>query len=214
MVDSFGLDWSALSAFLTVVAIDVALAGDNALVVGMAAAGLPPALRRRAIALGILAAAGLRIIFALITVHLLHMVGLLAAGGLLLLWVSWKLWRELRAQAAEAAAHAALKDGSAASPTAGSGAKTLRQAVIQIILADVSMSLDNVLAVAGAARDHIAILVLGLGLSVVLMGLAASLIARVIHRHRWIAYVGLAIILFVALSMLWDGAHQLAAQLP
>ena len=213
-MDSFNLGWSALSAFLTVVAIDVALAGDNALVVGMAAAGLPRNMQRRAIALGILAAAVLRIAFALITVHLLQIVGLLAAGGVLLLWVSWKLWRELRAQAAAAAAHAALGDDSTATPIPISATKTLRQAVTQIILADVSMSLDNVLAVAGAARDHAAILVLGLGLSVVLMGVAASLIARVIHRHRWIAYVGLTVILYVALSMLWDGSHQVAAHLP
>jgi YjbE family integral membrane protein len=211
-VESFGLGWAEVSAFLTVVAIDVALAGDNALVVGMAAAGLPKALRRRAILFGILIAAGLRILFALITVHLLQIVGLMAAGGVLLLWVSWKLWREIRAQSAEAAAHAALEDGSDATP-AEQGSKTMRQAVAQIILADVSMSLDNVLAVAGAARDHFTILVLGLGLSVVLMGLAASLIARVIHGHRWIAYIGLAIILYVALSMLWDGSHQVARHL-
>ncbi|MBX9633553.1 MAG: TerC family protein [Magnetospirillum sp.] len=191
----------AFSALMQVIAIDVALAGDNAIVVGMAAAGLPTLLRKRAILVGIAAAAGLRILFAVFTIQLLQIVGLLLAGGLLLLWVSWKLWRELSGQAAE--------------ECAGSGegceAKTFPQAVAQIIVADVSMSLDNVLAVAGASRDHQWVMVIGLALSVALMGLAANMVAKMLNRHRWIAYVGLAIILYVAVNMIWHGAHELVA---
>jgi len=195
---TFGL--SELVAFLTVVAIDVALAGDNALVVGMAAAGLPQHQRRKAIAAGILLAAVMRILFALIAVRLMQIVGLTVAGGVLLLWVSWKLWREIRCQSHEKSQGTTL-------------AKSLRQAVLQIALADISMSLDNVLAVAGAARDHMMVLVLGLGLSVALMGLAASLVAKMIERYRWIAYGGLLIILYVSLSMIWDGTHEVISHL-
>ncbi len=194
------MSWPDIAALLTVIAIDVALAGDNALVVGMAAAGLPKELRHRAIVIGIAAAAAMRIVFAGLAVHLMQIVGMTVAGGLLLLWVSWKLWREIRAQKSEAEA---LANGGEV--PAGGKSKTLRQAVIQIFLADLSMSLDNVLAVAGAARDNVWILVIGLGFSVVLMAFAANIIARVIHRHRWIAYVGLLIILYVALAMIWDG---------
>lgn len=191
----------ALSALLQVVAIDIALAGDNAIVVGMAAAGLAPDLRRRAIVVGIAAAAILRIVFAVFTVQLLQVIGLTFAGGLLLLWVAWKLWRETASSAAEDA-HAC----------AGSGpAKSFRQAVVQIVVADLSMSLDNVLAVAGAARDHQGVMILGLALSVALMGLAANLVARLLGRHRWVVYVGLGIILYVAIRMIWDGSHQLMA---
>lgn len=197
---TFGL--SELVAFLTVVAIDVALAGDNAIVVGMAAAGLPPEQRRKAIGSGILVAALMRILFALVAVQLLGIVGLTAAGGLLLLWVSWRLWRELRQ-------HKKDEHGSQSTKAA----KTLRQAVVQIAVADLSMSLDNVLAVAGAARDHVWVLVMGLALSVALMGLAASLVARLIERYRWIAYGGFLIILYVSLSMIWDGAKELHAHL-
>jgi len=223
-------DWlslAELTALVQVVIIDVALAGDNAIVVGMAAAGLAAEERRRAILWGIIAATGLRIVFALFTTQLLQIVGLLFAGGILLLWVCWKLWREIRADhAAEAAALA--RDGGAGSgggnplPLAPSregrgdsqGAaptKTFRQAVTQIVLADVSMSLDNVLAVAGTARDHLEVLIVGLALSVALMGLAANFVARLLHRHRWIAYVGLLIILYVAVVMMWDGAHEIWA---
>lgn len=198
MIDFTSLQ--ALTALAEVVAIDIALAGDNAVVVGMAAAGLPHAMRRRAIILGIAAAAGLRIVFAIFTAHLLGLVGLLLAGGLLLLWVCWKLWRELRTPEAE--------DGEA---DQAPGTKTFRAAVIQIVSADVSMSLDNVLAVAGAARDHQEVLVIGLALSVALTGLAANAVAALIKRHRWIAYVGLLIILYVAMTMIWDGAHQVLA---
>jgi YjbE family integral membrane protein len=186
-----------LSAFLQVIMIDLTLAGDNAVVIGMAAAGLPAVHRRKAILIGILAATVLRIGFASVAVQLLQIVGLLLAGGLLLLWVSWKMWQELRRPEPEL--H--LEDG-------GTGAKTLRQAVIQIVIADVSMSLDNVLAVAGAAHDHPTVLIFGLALSIALMGLAASFIARLLESHRWIAYVGLVIILYVALSMMYEGWHD------
>lgn len=192
----------AFSALMQVIAIDVALAGDNAIVVGMAAAGLPLVLRKRAILVGIAAAAGLRIVFAVFTVQLLQIVGLLFAGGLLLLWVSWKLWRELSGQAAEERAD--LEENAESGPP-----KTFPQAVTQIIIADVSMSLDNVLAVAGASRDHQWVMVIGLALSVALMGLAANLVAKMLNRYRWIAYVGLAIILYVAVNMIWNGAHEL-----
>ncbi len=206
------ISWPDLTALFTVIAIDVALAGDNALVVGMAAAGLPKALRQRAIIMGIAAAAVLRIVFAGLAVHLMQVVGMTVAGGLLLLWVSWKLWREIREQQSQAQAADVLANGG--QHPAGKATKTLRQAVLQIFLADLSMSLDNVLAVAGAARDNVWVLVAGLGFSVVLMAFAASIIARLIHRHRWIAYVGLLIILYVALSMIWDGSHSVIDALP
>src|SRR5690606_15456569 len=171
-----------------------------------AAAGLPPALRRRAIIIGVLAAALMRIVFALFTVQLLQIIGLLVAGGVLLLWVSWKLWRELREGHHKEAeiAEAALED----TETGVKPTKTLRQAITQILVADVTMSLDNVLAVAGAAKDHEWVLIFGLGLSVVLMGFAATLIARLLHRYSWIAYVGLILILYVAISMIYEGSFE------
>lgn len=191
---------AALTALAQVILIDLVLAGDNAVVIGIAAAGLPVEQRRRAILIGILAATAMRIGFAFVAVELLAIIGLVLAGGLLLLWVSWKMWRELRASA-RAEEDAAFNEG-AGGPASG---KTFRQAVWQIVMADVSMSLDNVLAVAGAARDHPAALVIGLLLSIVLMGFAATLIARLLHRYRWIAYVGLAIVVYVALDMIWRG---------
>jgi YjbE family integral membrane protein len=202
-------DITAMTALLQVIAIDVALAGDNAIVVGMAAAGLRHDLRHRAIVVGIAAAAILRIVFALFTSQLLQVIGLMFAGGLLLLWVSWKLWREIRNQrAAEAEAEAALDDSPEGTVKPQ---KSFRDAVTQIIVADVSMSLDNVLAVAGAARDHTMVLVIGLALSVALMGLAANMVAHLLRRHHWVAYVGLIIILYVAATMIWDGATPLLA---
>jgi YjbE family integral membrane protein len=190
-----------------VTAINVALSGDNAIVVGMAAAGLPEAQRRRAIAVGIAAASILRIIFALFIVHLLHVVGLTLAGGLLLLWICWKFWREIRAGHAqrEEEAEKALEDDPTAAVVPG---KTLRQAVTQIIIADISMSLDNVLAVAGAAQQETWVMVVGLALSIVLMALAATLIARLLHKYHWISYIGLLIIVYVALKMIWDGSSE------
>jgi len=196
-----------LTALVQVIAIDLVLAGDNAVVIGLAAAGLPPEQRGRAILIGILAATALRIAFAAIATKLLALTGLLLAGGILLLWVCWKMWRELREDqhndAAESLTGADLNaDGTIAG---GIRRKSFAQAAWQIVIADVSMSLDNVLAVAGAARDHFWVLVIGLVISIGLMGLAATFIARLLNRHRWIAYIGLAIIVYVAGSMIWHG---------
>jgi YjbE family integral membrane protein len=174
--------------------IDIALAGDNAVVVGMAVAGLPPNQKRPAILAGIAAATLMRVALGAVALQLLAIIGLLLAGGVLLLWVCWRMYRELRHP------HQAH----------GTKAKTLRAAVIQILLADVSMSLDNVLAVAGAARDNFWVLATGLVLSVALMGLAADMVARLLERYRWIAWVGLVIVLYVALSMVWHGGHEVA----
>ena len=200
------------TALLQVIGIDLVLAGDNAIVIGLAAAGLPKDQRNKAILIGIIAATIMRIGFAAITVQLLAIVGLLLAGGILLLWVCWKMWRELRAghgndqMAEEALTDLDLNaDGSVAG---GTNKKTFTQAAWQIFIADVSMSLDNVLAVAGAAKDHPSVLVIGLVLSIALMGLAATFIARLLNKHRWIAYVGLAIIVYVALKMMWEGWHE------
>lgn len=200
-----------VTSLLQVIMIDLVLAGDNAVVIGLAASGLPKDQRPKAILIGILAATLLRISFAVLATKLLAIVGLLLAGGLLLLWVCWKMWRELRADAArDEEAHKALAEGLEGAEAAGNGAprKTLMQATGQIILADVSMSLDNVLAVAGAAREHPLVLVIGLGFSVCLMGVAANYIAKLLHRYRWIAYVGLLIILYVALEMIYRGAQD------
>jgi YjbE family integral membrane protein len=202
---------AGFSALLQVIAIDLVLAGDNAIVIGLAAAGLPAEQRKRAILIGIMAATLLRIVFALITQQLLQ-IGpiLLIGGGLLLLYVCWKMWRELRtSHEDEHEATEALSDADYnADGTIGKAkTKTLGQAVWQIVIADVSMSLDNVLAVAGAAMDHPTVLIIGLALSIALMGLAASFIARLLHKHRWIAYVGLLVILYVAIEMTLKGAY-------
>ena len=201
----------ALNALWQVITMDLVLAGDNAVVIGLAAAGLPADQRRKAVVGGILAATVLRILFALIAAQLMAITGLLLAGGILLLWVCWKMWRELRAghEAEEMAAAEVLTDADLdADGAVGGGVprKTLRQAVSQIVIADVSMSLDNVLAVSGAAHDHPGVLVFGLALSV--MGLAATFIAGLLNRYRWIAYIGLAIILYVALAMIWEGWRE------
>jgi len=202
-----------LTAFAQVILIDLVLAGDNAIVIGLAAAGLPPEQRNKAILVGVVAATVLRIAFAGVTTQLLKVVGLLFAGGILLLWVCWKMWRELRtSQATENDGVEAFSgfDINADGTIAGRlPRKTFAAAAWQIVVADVTMSLDNVLAVAGAAREHPIVLVFGLALSVALMGLAASLIARLLQRHRWIAYLGLAVILYVALDMMVRGAQEL-----
>ncbi len=202
------LTGDALWALGQVILIDLVLAGDNAVVIGLAAAGLPKEQRNKAILVGILAATVLRIGFASVTTQLLQILGLILVGGILLLWVSWKMWRELRQGHAEeegvenVTGEDINADGTVGSPRSG---KTFMQAASQIIIADVSMSLDNVLAVAGAAREHPTVLVVGLVLSIALMGLAASFIAKLLQKHRWIAYVGLAIILYVALEMIYRG---------
>ena len=197
----FTLD--ALSALMQVIMIDLVLAGDNAIVIGLAAAGLPKEQRTKVILIGIGAATALRIVFATVTTQLLSIVGLLLVGGLLLVWVAWKMWTELRAGDGDGGADAMIAQAEAGAPQ-----KTFAQATWQIIVADVSMSLDNVLAVAGAARDYPYILVFGLILSIGLMGLAANYIASLLQRHRWIAYVGLAIIVYVALDMTWRGGVE------
>jgi YjbE family integral membrane protein len=198
-------------AFFTVVMIDLVLAGDNAVVIGLAAAGLPAHQRGKAILIGVIAATVLRILFALVATQLLLIVGLLFAGGVLLLWVCWKMWRELRQPHEDDEEAIVGKDLDGDGKIAGRPiqSKSLASAVTQIVIADVSMSLDNVLAVAGAAHDQPWIMVFGLALSVLLMGIAASFIARLLHKHRWIAYIGLAIILWVALHMMWDGARDI-----
>ncbi|MGA7864590.1 MAG: TerC family protein [Stellaceae bacterium] len=199
-----------LGTLLSVVIIDVVLAGDNAIVVGMAAAGLPAERRRRIIVLGIAAATVLRIFFAYFAVQLLAVIGLTLAGGVLLLWVSWKMYREIRETPAS--------DQAGLSGAECSGARlrmhrtTPTEALTRIVLADVSMSLDNVLAVAGIARDHFWLLAFGLVLSVALMGVASTCIARLLDRFFWIAWVGLGIITFVALRMIWDGSTEILKQ--
>jgi YjbE family integral membrane protein len=192
---------AAFSAFIQVLMIDLVLAGDNAIVVGALAAGLPAEQRRKVILIGVIAALVLRIAFALVVTQLLQIVGLILVGGLLLLWVAWRMWRELR--------HTGESTGSpeiAGDEHSGlKPAKSFAGAAWAVAIADVSMSLDNVLAVAGAARDHPGILIVGLVFAVALMGLAANLIAKYIERYRWIAYVGLAVILWVAVKMIYDG---------
>ncbi len=203
------LPLSELYAFFSVVMIDLVLAGDNAIVVGLAASGLPAEQRRRVIMIGIGLAMFCRVAFAVIAVQLLAIIGLVLAGGLLLLWVAWKMWREL-----QNSSHAVpvLNDPELL-PVVGPPAKKASTAMVQIAIADVSMSLDNVLAVAGAARDHMTALIFGLVLSIALMGVAATYIARIMERHRWLSYVGLAIITLVALSMIYEGAEQVAGAL-
>lgn len=204
---------TAITTLIQVVMIDLVLAGDNAVVIGLAAAGLPSKQRKRAIVIGILAATALRILCASVATQLLEIVGLLLAGGILLLWVCWKMWRELRAPSEDphSASEVPADDAVERDDTIAGGVhrKTFGQATLQIVAADLSMSLDNVLAIAGAAREHPFILVFGLLLSIALMGVAAGLIARLLQKHRWIAYIGLAIILYVACEMIYRGAYEL-----
>jgi YjbE family integral membrane protein len=224
----FTITLSEVTAFFQVIMVDLVLAGDNAIVVGVVAASLPKEQRARVIFLGIAAATVMRVGFAVITTQLLQIIGLTLAGGLLLLWVCWKLWREVEAQRKERKAEAVLAAATAAGGSvaaehahphahghAKTPPKTMAQAVLQIVLADLSMSLDNVLAVAGIARDHAWVLVFGLVLSVALMGAAATLIAGFLRRWPWLVYIGLAIILYVACHMIYDGTLKVydAAQL-
>jgi len=197
---------SELGALISVIIVDLMLAGDNAIVVGMAAAGLPNAQRRKTIIVGIGAAALLRIVFAFFTTGLLNVVGLLIVGGFLLLWVCWKLWREIHAAHFPSAQDTIVAAESGRAIEAKP--KTFGQALTQIVVADVSMSLDNVLAVAGIARRHPWVLVIGLALSVALMGVAANFLAKLLKRMPWISYAGLFVIAWVALLMIWQGAWQ------
>ncbi len=186
-----------LQAFVSVIIIDLVMSGDNAIIIGLAAAGLAPRLKRRAIFYGIVGATVLRILFASITYQLLSVIGLLLAGGILLLWVAYKMWREIRAGLTETPELESAAPG-----------KTLRSAITSIVVADVSMSLDNVLAVAGAAHEYPGMLVFGLVLSIALMAFAANLIANLLEKHRWLAYAGLAVVGYVALHMIWRGGHE------
>jgi YjbE family integral membrane protein len=198
---------AAMAAFLQVLMIDIVLAGDNAIVVGALAAGLPPDQRKKVIAIGVLAALVLRVAFALTVTWLLGIVGLVLAGGLLLLWVAWRMYRDIRGHS-----DAAQSPGSPeveGDEHSGIGAsKSFAAAAWSVAVADVSMSLDNVLAVAGAAREHPGILIVGLIVAVALMGIAANVIAKYIERYRWIGWVGLVVIVYVALKMIWDGFHE------
>ena len=201
----FGLDQA--QALLQVILIDLVMSGDNAIIIGMAVAGLPKTSRARIIFWGIAGATVLRIGFALLTTQLLQIIGLTLAGGLLLLWVAWRMYRELRLKGRHETSEATAADKA---PPKGKP-KTVTQAMLQIIAADISMSLDNVLAVAGAARDHKAVLWIGLALSVLLMAVASNLIARILDRHHWVAWLGFAIIIYVAGSMIWAGTHEVVA---
>lgn len=207
----FEVSYSEFVAIFQVILIDLILAGDNAIVVGMAAAGVAPEYRKKVILYGIGLAVIMRIIFAGITIQLLNIVGLALVGGLLLLWVCWKLYRDLRLEAEakvalDAGGDASTADVQDSSPKAQ---KTLRAAVIQVAIADISMSLDNVLAVAGAANNHMTALIIGLAFSVILMGIGATLIARLLQKYQWIGYIGLLLILYVAALMIWRGSHEL-----
>jgi len=200
------LDPATFAAVGSIIIIDIVLSGDNAIVIGMAVAGLPAHLRRKAIVIGIVAATVLRIGFAAVTLELLQIIGLTLAGGILLLWVCWRMWREIRDTRAESLANeSSLKSETSKQVT------TLRQALILIVVADVSMSLDNVLAVAGAAEDDEKVLVFGLLLSIALMAVAANYIATLLQKHHWIAYVGLGVIFYVSLDMIWRGSFEVIA---
>lgn len=200
-----------LVALLQILVIDVVLAGDNAIVVGLAASRVQPELRAKVIFWGLAGAVALRIFFAAITAQLLAIIGLTFAGGILLLWVCWKMYREIRSGAMshdEGRPHAV---GAAVSPSQTAKPMSFWSAILQILIADVSMSLDNVLAVAGAAKGHLWVLVVGLLLSIVLMAIAATYIAKLLARYHWITWIGLAIILFVSVDMIWRGSTELQA---
>ena len=203
------LNIDVLTGLFQVVLINLVLSGDNAIVIGLAAAGLPQAQRGKAILIGIIAATVLRILFAGLATQILQTVGLLLAGGILLLWVCWKMWRELRASSTAPIEATEAGRAVAGGEAKGEPRKTLVQAIWQIIVADVSMSLDNVLAIAGAAREHPVVLIFGLALSVAMMGVAASFIARLLQNHQWIAYIGLAIILYIAGEMIFRGIEDI-----
>lgn len=198
------MPYPELIALLQIIVIDVVLAGDNAIVVGMAASRVRAELRKRVIFWGVVGAVVLRVLFAVVATELLAIVGLSLAGGILLLWVCWKMYREIVRPQPNAAQ---LKAQAAKDQKSG-----FWNALIQIIVADVSMSLDNVLAVAGAAKGNIWILVVGLGLSILLMAVVANFIAKLLGRYHWITWIGLLVILQVAADMIWDGSHEVACQ--
>lgn len=213
----FAIDNGAFFALIQVVLIDIVLAGDNVVVIGMAAARVPQIVRRKVIFWGLVTAVIMRVALATITAELLAIIGLMFAGGILLLWVCWKLYRDIREAAAEQKAVETMeleadKLGGPYSIEASSA--MVRRAVVQIAAADLSMSLDNVLAVAGAARNHVVVLAIGLVLSIGLMGVAANIIARILNRHPWISFAGLFIVLYVALSMIWRGAGMIMHAVP
>ena len=192
-----------LTAFLQIIVIDIVMSGDNAIIIGMAAAGLPPELRKKAIFWGIIGATVLRIFFAVIVVQLLSITGIKVIGGLLLLWVCWRMWQEIRAGGTVEDVEREAEENAEKGPP-----KTLRTAMVNIIVADATMSLDNVLAVAGAARDHLEMLIFGLVLSIALMALTANYIAKLLEKHTWLGYLGLAIIAYVAIQMIWQGSGE------
>jgi YjbE family integral membrane protein len=204
-------DPGGLAALLQVIMIDIVLAGDNAVVIAMAASRVPQTLRGRVIFWGLVAAVILRLLLALITVSLFKIIGLMLAGGILLLWVCWRLYRDIRHGAEQRCAvdAACAQIGEKIGDTLGkSESRSLvRRAALQIVLADLSMSLDNVLGVAGAAMKHVDVLAIGLLLSIGLMGVAANYLARLLQRHAWISYLGLVIVLYVAVSMIWRGSN-------
>ena len=201
MLDSFG--YADLTAFFQIVVIDLVMSGDNAIIIGMAAAGLPAELRKKAIFWGIIGATVLRILFAAIVVQLLSIIGIKLAGGLLLLWVCWRMWQEIRVGGTVEDIEREAKEKAAKGPP-----KTLRSAMINIVIADATMSLDNVLAVAGAARDHLEMLIFGLVLSIALMAVTANLIAKLLEKHNWLGYLGLLIIAYVAIDMIISGGGE------
>jgi YjbE family integral membrane protein len=210
----------AIFALLQVILIDIVLAGDNAIVIGMSAAHVEKADRRNVIFWGLAAAVVLRILLAIFAVQLLHFIPLVIAGGILLLWVAWRLWRDVYNANKERQASRLLAGDSGHEhpharhdihPPSRTHGEVVRRAIVSIIVADISMSLDNVLAVAGAAREHVEVLVVGLALSIALMGLAASLIARLLNKYPWISYAGIFIVLFVAMRMIWEGFERLHA---
>lgn len=199
---------AAFTAFLQVLMIDIVLAGDNAIVVGALAAGLPADQRKKVIAIGVIAALVLRVAFALMVTWLLGIVGLVLAGGILLLWVAWRMYRDIKSHSPEESPGSPEIEGDEHSGL--SAPKSFAAAAWSVAIADVSMSLDNVLAVAGAAREHPGILIVGLIVAVALMGVAANVIAKYIERFRWIGWFGLAVIVYVALKMIWEGFHEVA----
>ncbi len=196
---------AGLATLAQVILIDLTMAGDNVVVMGTLASGLPEKDRKRVIMFGVGMALFFLIGFALIATQLLKITGLVLAGGLLLLWVAYNMWRELRPTKMVVA-----DDPDTPQVEGPPATKTFLQAAIQVTLADLSMSLDNVLAVAATARDHPTVLFIGLALSVTLMGLAANLVAKLIQKYHWISWIGLVLILYVSLKMIWEGWHQIA----